>query len=50
MKNQNQNLLVAVAIWLACMAALYVFFPNAMGRRPAGEHKPAPVSAPSEKE
>jgi YidC/Oxa1 family membrane protein insertase len=57
MKNQNQNLLVAVAIWLACMAGLYVFFPNAMGKRAATEQKPAsapqspgggPTAAPSQ--
>jgi YidC/Oxa1 family membrane protein insertase len=44
MKNQNQNLLVAVAIWLACMAGLYVFFPNVMGKHTATEQKP-PASA-----
>jgi YidC/Oxa1 family membrane protein insertase len=43
MKNQNQNLLVAVAIWLACMAGLYVFFPNAMGKRTATDQKPVPA-------
>src|SRR5207248_5477504 len=25
--NKNQNLFLAVAIWLACMLALYTFFP-----------------------
>jgi YidC/Oxa1 family membrane protein insertase len=49
MKNQNQNLLVAVAIWLACMAGLYVFFPNAMGKRTATEQKPpSPAQAPAQ--
>jgi len=48
MKNQNQNLLVAVAIWLACMAGLYVFFPNLMGKRTATEQKPpSAVQAPA---
>jgi YidC/Oxa1 family membrane protein insertase len=47
MKNQNQNLLVAVAIWLACMAGLYVFFPNVMGKRPPAEQKPAASSQPA---
>ncbi len=45
MKNQNQNLLIAVAIWLACMAGLYVFFPSAMGRR-APDQKPASSAQP----
>ena len=46
MKNQNQNLLVAVAIWLACMFGLYLFFPNAVGggKRPAAtQQKPEPA-------
>ena len=48
MKNQNQNLLVAVAIWLACMAGLYVFYPNLMGKRTATEQKPpSPAQAPA---
>src|SRR5438045_9615565 len=47
MKNQNQNLLVAVAIWLACMFGLYLFFPNVMGGKRAAQHKPEPaVQAP----
>src|SRR5205807_8996600 len=47
MKNQNQNLLVAVAIWLACMFGLYLFFPNVMGGKPAAQPKPEPaVQAP----
>jgi len=48
MKNQNQNLLVAVAIWLACMAGLYVFYPDLMGKRTATEQKPpSPAQAPA---
>jgi YidC/Oxa1 family membrane protein insertase len=47
MKNQNQNLLVAVAIWLACMFGLYLFFPNVMGGKRPAQQKPAPaVQAP----
>jgi len=54
MKNQNQNLLVAVAIWLACMFGLYLFFPNVIGpKKPAPQQQPepavqspAPTSAP----
>jgi len=47
MKNQNQNLLVAVAIWLACMFGLYLFFPSVMGGKRAAQHKPEPaVQAP----
>jgi YidC/Oxa1 family membrane protein insertase len=48
MKNQNQNLLVAVAIWLACMFGLYLFFPNAMGGKRGAQQKPQPaVEAPA---
>ncbi len=44
MKNQNQNLLVAVAIWLACMFGLYLFFPNVIGtKKPAVQQKPEPA-------
>ena len=44
MKSQNQNLLVAVAIWLACMFGLYLFFPNVMGaKRPPAQPKPEPA-------
>ncbi|HTO98820.1 MAG TPA: membrane protein insertase YidC, partial [Myxococcales bacterium] len=44
MKNQNQNLLVAVAIWLACMFGLYLFFPDVMGaKKPPAQQKPSPV-------
>ena len=44
MKNQNQNLLVAVAIWLACMFGLYLFFPNSMGAgKRAPQQKPEPA-------
>ena len=45
MKNQNQNLLVAVAIWLACMFGLYLFFPNAIGgkRGSSPQQKPEPA-------
>jgi YidC/Oxa1 family membrane protein insertase len=47
MKNQNQNLLVAVAIWLACMFGLYLFFPNVMGGKRGEQHKSEPaVQAP----
>jgi len=50
MKNQNQNLLVAVAIWLACMFGLYLFFPNVMGSKrgqaPQQKHEPAVQSPP----
>ena len=44
MKNQNQNLLIAVAIWLACMAGLYVFFPGVMGKKGPADQKAAPAS------
>ena len=49
MKNQNQNLLVAVAIWLACMFGLYLFFPNSMGAgKRVPQQKPEPaVQAPA---
>jgi hypothetical protein len=44
MKNQNQNLLVAVAIWLACMFGLYLFFPNVIGpKKPAPQQQPEPA-------
>jgi YidC/Oxa1 family membrane protein insertase len=44
MRNQNKNLLVAVAIWLACMFGLYLFFPNAMGgKKPAAQRPPEPA-------
>src|SRR5207302_10164050 len=44
MKNQNQNLLVAVAIWLACMFGLYLFFPNSVGGGKRGpQQKPEPA-------
>ena len=48
MKNQNQNLLVAVAIWLACMFGLYLFFPERIGAgKRAPQQKPeAPAQAP----
>ena len=52
MKNQNQNLLVAVAIWLACMFGLYLFFPEKIGAgKRAPQQKPesaaqAPVTTP----
>jgi YidC/Oxa1 family membrane protein insertase len=49
MKNQNQNLLVAVAIWLACMFGLYMFFPNSMGggKRGAQQKPEQAVQAPA---
>jgi YidC/Oxa1 family membrane protein insertase len=49
MKNQNQNLLVAVAIWLACMFGLYLFFPSSMGGGKRGsQQKPEQaVQAPA---
>ncbi len=48
MKSQNQNLLVAVAIWLACMFGLYLFFPERIGAgKRAPQQKPeAPAQAP----
>jgi YidC/Oxa1 family membrane protein insertase len=49
MKNQNQNLLVAVAIWLACMLGLYLFFPNQMGggKRAPQQRPEAQAPAPA---
>jgi len=48
MKNQNQNLLVAVAIWLACMFGLYLFFPERIGagKRPPQQKPEAAAQAP----
>ena len=48
MKSQNQNLLVAVAIRLACMFGLYLFFPERIGAgKRAPQQKPeAPAQAP----
>jgi len=35
MKPSNQNLFLAIALWLGCMVALYTFFPEVVGAKRA---------------
>ena len=47
--TKNQNLFLAVALWLGCMLVLYTFFPDLLGakRPPAPKSAAAPAEAPS---
>src|SRR5437764_282650 len=46
--NKNQNLFLAVAIWLACMLALYTFFPGLVGAKHQPQKTPATAGAQAE--
>ena len=48
MKPSNQNLFLAVALWLACMVGIYTFFPGVIGakRQPAAQQPAATPSQP----
>lgn len=47
MKSNNQNMFLAVLLWLGVMLALYTFFPGLVGakRQPAGVTHPVPPQA-----